>query len=300
MPRIPAARRLRPTCRRTCATWPRRRRVASFDHRHRFVGSLTYALPGFGGSGLASKLGSGWQVNGIVLLESGAPFTVNLGTDRANIGAGPAQRPDMTCDPNQGGARTAAAMVQHELLRAAAAVHVWQRRRATPCWRPATPTSTPRSSKTSSLGERRPAAIALGDLQSAEPRQLRRAEPRRVHAELRPDLQRQAAPSDAVRRRSCCSKKGAWVLGARSWVLKSATCLAAQRRGCSGAWRFGLGSSRTVPVSTSWTRGAFPAAVCPPSSVRSVGRFSGVGVGVGVVSVGAVREPPFELGDPVL
>jgi hypothetical protein len=80
---------------------------ASFDHRHRFVGSVTYALPNPRGNGFASRLGSNWQVNGIVLLESGAPFTVNLGTDRANIGAGPAQRPDMTCDPNQGEAKTA-------------------------------------------------------------------------------------------------------------------------------------------------------------------------------------------------
>jgi Carboxypeptidase regulatory-like domain len=82
--------------------------VASFDHRHRFVASVTYALPNLGGSsGIAAKLGSGWQVNGIVLLESGAPFTVNLGTDRANIGAGPAQRPDMICDPNEDGPKTA-------------------------------------------------------------------------------------------------------------------------------------------------------------------------------------------------
>jgi hypothetical protein len=83
---------------------------ASFDHRHRFVGNLTYALPNFGGSGsgLFAKLGSDWQVSGLVLLESGAPFTVNIGTDRANVGAGPAQRPDQTCDPNQGGAQTAA------------------------------------------------------------------------------------------------------------------------------------------------------------------------------------------------
>ncbi len=81
--------------------------LSSFDHRHRVVGSLTYALPGVGGGGFASKLGSGWQVNAIVLLESGAPFTVNLGTDRANIGAGPAQRPNQTCDPNEGGGRTA-------------------------------------------------------------------------------------------------------------------------------------------------------------------------------------------------
>jgi hypothetical protein len=81
---------------------------SSFDHRHRFGGSASYAIPKFGGSGIASKLSSDWQVSAIVLLESGAPFTVNLGTDRANIGAGPAQRPDQTCDPNQGGAGTAA------------------------------------------------------------------------------------------------------------------------------------------------------------------------------------------------
>ena len=76
------------------------RALSSFDHRHRFVGNFTYALP-------ARVLGGGWRVNGIVTLQSGAPFTVNLGTDRANIGSGPAQRPDVTGDPNAGGARTA-------------------------------------------------------------------------------------------------------------------------------------------------------------------------------------------------
>jgi hypothetical protein len=83
---------------------------ASFDHRHRFVTNVTYALPSFAGtgSGLLAKLTSDWQVNGLVLLESGAPFTVNIGTDRANIGAGPAQRPDQTCDPNQGAPQTTA------------------------------------------------------------------------------------------------------------------------------------------------------------------------------------------------
>lgn len=45
-------------------------------------------------------------MNGIVVVESGAPFTVNIGTDRANIGAGPAQRPVQNCDPNQGGAKS--------------------------------------------------------------------------------------------------------------------------------------------------------------------------------------------------
>ena len=76
------------------------RAVSSFDHRHRFVGNLTYALP-------EGVFGGGWRVNGIVTLQSGAPFTVNLGTDRANIGSGPAQRPDVSGDPNKGGAQTA-------------------------------------------------------------------------------------------------------------------------------------------------------------------------------------------------
>jgi hypothetical protein len=80
---------------------------ASFDHRHRFIGSASYALPDPGGAGLLSSLASGWQVNAIATFESGAPFTVNIGTDRANIGAGPAQRPNQTCDPNTGGAQTA-------------------------------------------------------------------------------------------------------------------------------------------------------------------------------------------------
>jgi hypothetical protein len=79
------------------------RAAASFDHRHRFVGSVTWALPQVGG-----RPGANWRVNAIVNLQSGAPFTVNLGTDRANIGSGPAQRPDVTGDPNAGGAGIAA------------------------------------------------------------------------------------------------------------------------------------------------------------------------------------------------
>jgi len=76
------------------------RAASSFDRRHRLVGNVTYALPN-------RILGGGWRVNGVLTLQSGAPFTVNLGTDRANIGSGPAQRPDVSGDPNAGGARTA-------------------------------------------------------------------------------------------------------------------------------------------------------------------------------------------------
>ena len=82
---------------------------SSFDHRHQFVGSGSYALPLYrGAGGWREEVLGNWRVNGIVTVQSGAPFTVNLIEDRANIGAGPAQRPDLIGDPNlPGGQRTA-------------------------------------------------------------------------------------------------------------------------------------------------------------------------------------------------
>ena len=70
--------------------------LSSFDHRHQLVASGTLQLPFFEGAGGAAALLSDWRVNGIVTVQSGAPFTVNLGMDRANIGSGPrpAPRPD--------------------------------------------------------------------------------------------------------------------------------------------------------------------------------------------------------------
>ncbi len=62
--------------------------LSSYDHRHRFVSSLVYELP------------KGWQLGGIVTMQSGAPFTVVNGVDRANVGTGPAQRPDLLRNPN--------------------------------------------------------------------------------------------------------------------------------------------------------------------------------------------------------
>ena len=75
--------------------------LSSFDRRHQFVGSGSYQLPFFEGRGglLEGTLGN-WSVTGVVMLQSGAPFTVNLTEDRANIGAGPSQRPDLLRDPN--------------------------------------------------------------------------------------------------------------------------------------------------------------------------------------------------------
>jgi hypothetical protein len=62
--------------------------LSSFDRRHRLALSFAWEL--FGG---ISILGSG-------TFQSGAPFTVNIPSDNANIGPGPAQRPDVLRDPN--------------------------------------------------------------------------------------------------------------------------------------------------------------------------------------------------------
>jgi hypothetical protein len=75
--------------------------ASSFDHRHLFVASGTYQLPFFeGAGGLAEGIFGGWRVNAVFFAQSGAPFTVNLGVDHANVGSGPAQRPDQVKEPN--------------------------------------------------------------------------------------------------------------------------------------------------------------------------------------------------------
>jgi hypothetical protein len=79
---------------------------SSFDHRHQFVGSGTYELPfAQGVGGWREAVLGNWRVNGILTLQSGAPFTVNLTEDIANVGTGPAQRPNLAGDPNLPGSQ---------------------------------------------------------------------------------------------------------------------------------------------------------------------------------------------------
>src|SRR5258708_34273295 len=82
--------------------------TSSFDHRHRVVVSFVYQIPvprsanhsRFQRSMIAIL--SGWQAGGYFTAQSGAPFTVNIASDQANIGAGPAQRPNISGDVNAG------------------------------------------------------------------------------------------------------------------------------------------------------------------------------------------------------
>jgi Carboxypeptidase regulatory-like domain len=76
---------------------------SSFDHRHRLVLSFIYQLPLTRKSnGWTHALLGEWQAGGNFTAQSGAPFTVNIASDQANIGAGPAQRPNISGDPNGG------------------------------------------------------------------------------------------------------------------------------------------------------------------------------------------------------
>ncbi len=76
---------------------------SSFDHRHRVVVSFIYQLPlAAKKKGLMHSLLGQWQAGGNFAAQSGAPFTVNIASDQANVGAGPAQRPDAHGNPNAG------------------------------------------------------------------------------------------------------------------------------------------------------------------------------------------------------
>jgi hypothetical protein len=74
---------------------------SSFDVRHRLSLSFAYALP-FTGNAFVSD----WELQGIVTLQSGRPFTVAVhpdidisNTGRSNLGFGNNDRPDVSGDP---------------------------------------------------------------------------------------------------------------------------------------------------------------------------------------------------------
>jgi hypothetical protein len=81
---------------------------SSFDHRQRAVVSFVYQIPlgevrsrPRANRLLHAALGK-WQAGGNFTAQMGAPFTVNISSDQANIGSGPAQRPNVSGDPNDG------------------------------------------------------------------------------------------------------------------------------------------------------------------------------------------------------
>jgi hypothetical protein len=80
----------------------------SADARHRFTLSSLYELP-FGrgqrflrdSQGITGKIVSGWQLSGILTLQTGEPLTVTLPFDNPNVGEG-IKLPNVIGDPNSG------------------------------------------------------------------------------------------------------------------------------------------------------------------------------------------------------
>ena len=84
--------------------------LSSFDHRNRFVADAVYNLPfGKTATGLKHWAIASWRASGILTIQSGAPFTVNLssaaGQDVAHIGLVNGiniERPNVVSNPNAG------------------------------------------------------------------------------------------------------------------------------------------------------------------------------------------------------
>jgi len=91
---------------------PREYARANLDRRHVLNVNYIYELPFYRDQkGVVGKLLGGWQISGITYHFTGLGFTATTSnTDPAGLGvlsASPSgYRPDVTCNPNQGGART--------------------------------------------------------------------------------------------------------------------------------------------------------------------------------------------------
>ena len=79
-----------------------------FDARHRFAGSFVWVLPlgrghavGSNWSGWVEQVAGNWQVNGILIFQSGLPVTAGFPGDNSNTGLFQ-DRPDLIGDPNTG------------------------------------------------------------------------------------------------------------------------------------------------------------------------------------------------------
>jgi hypothetical protein len=72
---------------------------SDFDIRHRLSWSFTYELPVL--HAVPKLLGEGWQVGGILTLQTGQPFSVLTGSGNSGTGLGN-DRPDLVANPNAG------------------------------------------------------------------------------------------------------------------------------------------------------------------------------------------------------
>jgi hypothetical protein len=64
------------------------RAVADFDQAMRFTASVNYMLPHFNLHNVANAVANGWQINGILTMQSGLPINITSGVDNSISGVG--------------------------------------------------------------------------------------------------------------------------------------------------------------------------------------------------------------------
>ena len=84
--------------------------TSDFNRKARFTGSFNYQLPG-PKAGAARTLVGGWQVNGILILQTGAPLNIVTGFDNSFSGIGN-DRVDIVGNPKLADGRSRGAKVQ--------------------------------------------------------------------------------------------------------------------------------------------------------------------------------------------
>ena len=81
--------------------------VAAFNEKSVFSGSFTFqspfGRPGHNSNKAVNMVAGGWQLNGILQLNSGLPYTVTTSTAILNNGGFNQERANVTGDPNSGG-----------------------------------------------------------------------------------------------------------------------------------------------------------------------------------------------------
>lgn len=87
------------------------RGLSDFNLKHRFVTSAVWKIPTLQNSGaLVRALAGGWELNGILTLQTGSPFSIVSGVDNSQSGVN-ADRADVTGNPRIDGDRSKAQML---------------------------------------------------------------------------------------------------------------------------------------------------------------------------------------------
>ena len=56
---------------------------SDFDAKHRFIGTFVWQLPRWGGNAMVRQIVGGWEVTGLITMQSGPPLTIVAGKDQS-------------------------------------------------------------------------------------------------------------------------------------------------------------------------------------------------------------------------